>query len=334
MARLDRIAPARAIAQAGAVIGREFDHRLLAAAAGLDEAVLQQGLIQLVASGLVFVRGASPEATYSFKHALVRDAAYGSMLKATRRHLHGLIAHQIENAHTDIAASPPEVVAHHFGEAGQRTKAAHYWQVAGQRALERSAYREAITNLRRALELIEAVNEQDRARTELDLQIGLAIALHAVKGQSAVEVAQAYERARSLCDEVDDVRQRCRVLVGLYRFFAGRGQGKIALELADQLLSLAQQSRDPDLLLQAYMANGTMRLFAGDLADSLAHSSEAIARYSAEKHRDYVVRFTLDPGVTSLSRSSWTFLAAWIPGPSHREERDNTRARPAARSCA
>ena len=204
----------------------------------MDDAVLQKGLLHLVASGLVFARGIPPEAIYSFKHALVRDAAYGGMLRSTRQQLHGRIALHLENAPTEVAASQPEILAHHFGEAGQRAKAAHFWQAAGRRALERSAYREAVMNLSKAIELIDAVNEQDRARTELDLQIALAIALHAVKGQAAEEVAKAYERARSLCAEVDDIAQRCRVLVGLYRFFAGRGQGRIALEACGSITLL------------------------------------------------------------------------------------------------
>jgi class 3 adenylate cyclase len=311
MARLDCIASAKAVAQAGAAIGREFDHKLLAAAADIDDAVLQRGLLNLVAAGLVFARGTPPDALYSFKHALVRDAAYAGMLRSTRQQLHGRIALQLENAPTDVSASQPEILAHHFGEAGQRAKAAHYWQAAGRRALERSAYREAVTNLTRAIGLIDAVNEQDRARTELDLQIALAIALHAVKGQAAEEVAKAYERARSLCAEVDDVAQRCRVLMGLYRYFGGRGQKQAASELVDQFFAVAQQSQDPALLLQAYMAKGTAELINGNLVDSLAHLDEAIARYSAEKYRDDVVRFSLDPGVVSLSRSSWVL---WLLG--------------------
>src|SRR5262249_11281090 len=132
-----------------------------------------------------------------------------------------------------------------------------------------------------------------------------------VKGQAAEEVANAYERARSLCAEIDDVAQRCRVLMGLSRYFGGRGQRKIALELMDELFSLAQQSQDRDLLVQGYMGKGTVELLAGNLVGSLPHLDEAIARYSAEKHRDHIVRFSLDPGVVSLSRSSW---GLWMLG--------------------
>jgi hypothetical protein len=180
--------------------------------------------------------------------------------------------------------------------------AAEYWQRAGERALQRSAHLEAASHLTRGLEVIKAVQPgRDRDRRELNLQLALAAALHASKAQSAPEVREAYERARQLCEQLDDAPQLFRVLMGLFR--SSSGSPGAAADLVDQLLKLVEQTQDPDLLIEAHMAYGTAQMHWGNLATGLHHLDESIARYVPERHRSHIVRFSLDPGVNSLSRA-------------------------------
>jgi predicted ATPase len=183
MARLDRVPGVKEVAQIGACIGREFPHALLAAVAPLGETELVQALDQLGRAELVFRRGTPPDATYSFKHALVRDAAYQSLLKSRRQLLHATIAAALEQDFSETAATEPEVLAHHCSEAGLAEKAVSYWHQAGQLAIRRSAMTEAVAHLRTGLEVLAALPDGvARARKELDLQLNLGHALMALKG--------------------------------------------------------------------------------------------------------------------------------------------------------
>ena len=257
MARLDRLAVVKEVAQLGAVLGREFAYELLRAVAPLDEATLQQALARLVEAELLYQRGLPPQATYVFKHALIQDAAYQSLLKSTRQQLHQRIVQVLEARFPETAETQPELLAHHYTEAGLPAPAIPYWQRAGQRALARSANLEAVSHLTTGLEVLQGLPEtRERARQELDLQITLALALHASKGQAAPEVERAYARARELCAQVEDAPQLFGALLGLYRFYGGGGKYQTARELVEQLYSLAQRAQDPDLLLEAHMAAG------------------------------------------------------------------------------
>ena len=222
MARLDRLAGAKEVAQIGAVIGREFGYELLAAVSPLGEAELREALDQLVASELVFVRGAPPTATYTFKHALVQDAAYASLLKSRRQQLHARIARELEGRWPEVREARPELLAHHFAEAGLPDKAAAYGLEAGRAAFRRSAVTEAVVHLPRALGLLTRVPEDDdRRRLELDLQVALGHALIAAKGYGVPGVGEAFARARELATAADTALQISMLSgIGAYHYHA------------------------------------------------------------------------------------------------------------------
>src|SRR5262245_16341135 len=200
MARLDRLSTVREIAQLGATLGREFSYELLHAVSPVDEGTLQQGLRQLVEAELVYQRGVPPQATYTFKHALIQDAAYQSLLKSTRRRYHKQIAQALEERFAEVKETQPELLAHHYTEAGLIEQAIPYWQRAGERASQRSANAEAIGHLTKGLELLKALPDTPgRIQQELSLQLALGDAFMAAKGYATSEVANTYTRALELC---------------------------------------------------------------------------------------------------------------------------------------
>jgi len=221
-ARLDQLGPAKGTAQLGATIGRKFPAALLQAVTPLDEALVCQDLTQLVEAELLYQRGAGASAVYVFKHALIQEAAYASLVRKTRQQYHQHIAQVLETQFPDTVSTQPELLAHHYTEAGLNGPAVDYWQRAGQDTLERSAYVEATSHLTTGLEVLKRLpHTPERHRLELGLQLTLALALHASKGQPAPEVERAYARARALCGQVDDTPQLFRALLGLYRFYGG-----------------------------------------------------------------------------------------------------------------
>jgi predicted ATPase len=186
MARLDRLVTAKAVAQYAAVIGRQFSYDLLHTVSQLDEAMLQHELDRLVEAEIVYQRGMPPQSTYVFKHPLIQDAAYASLLKSTRQHYHQQIAQVLETQFAEVAQTQPELLAHHYMEAGSTEQAVHYWQQAGQSAVERSAHPEAITDLRKGLTLLQTLPEtRERLQREVDMLIALGASLHATQGPSA-----------------------------------------------------------------------------------------------------------------------------------------------------
>jgi predicted ATPase len=208
MARLDRLAAAKLVAQLGAVIGRTFAYDLVQAVVPLDAATLQGALVQLVEAELVVQRGMLPQAAYTFKHALIQDAAYQSLLRSTRQQYHQRLAQVLEARLPDLVETEPEQVAHHYTEAGCPAQAIPYWQRAGQHALRRSANLEAVRHLTTGIELLAILPETPaRAQQELDLQLALGSALMATKGTAAPEVEQSHARARALCAQVGDTPQ-------------------------------------------------------------------------------------------------------------------------------
>ena len=225
MARLDRLGSAKAVAQTGAVIGRTFSLELLAAASGVPTNILEASLAQLVRAELIQQRGVPPLAIYTFGHALIQEVAYQSLLKSRRRHLHAKIARALERHFPEVGRTKPELLAHHATEAGLVELAIGYWQRAGERAAERSANKEAVAHLQKGLELIRLLPEGEAQRQrELDLLVALGVPLRAVKGISAKEVGECYERARQLCEEIGAVKRLFPVLWGLWAFFRGRGE--------------------------------------------------------------------------------------------------------------
>jgi len=283
LARLDRLSPeAKEIAQTGAAIGREFTDDLIRTVSPLPEAPLQSALEQLAVSQLIFRRGSS---AYSFKHALVQDTAYGTLLRSKRQLLHARIARALEE-NPDIAVTQPEVLAHHFTEADLTENAIAYWRKAGQRAAERSAHAEAIAHLRKGLLLVERVAEPaDRARRELDLQLVLAPVLISTKSWSAPEVEQAYLRARDLCRQAGDVAQLFTVSWGLWLVYQQRCEFKTARELLDELFAIARQSADQALLLQAHHAAWTTLHNLPELNACQEHLEAGLALYQPDAYR-------------------------------------------------
>jgi len=244
MARLDRLGTAKEIAQLGATLGREFNYELLAAVSPLDENTLQQGLKRLAESELVFQSGLPPQARYLFKHALVQDTAYHSLLKSRRQQLHQQVAQVLETQFPQTVETQPELIAHHYTEAGLIEQAIPYWQQAGERATQRSAYVEAISHLTRGLEVLKTLRDTpERAQQELTLQLALGPAVFAVKGYTSAEVEQTGIRARELCQQLGESPQLMPVLARLWVFYQNRGELQTAHELAEQLMRLAQSAQ-------------------------------------------------------------------------------------------
>jgi predicted ATPase len=305
MARLDRLAPVKTVAQLGAVLGREFAYEVVAAVSPLREPALPDALDQLVGAGLLFCRGQPPKAHYRFKHALVQDAAYASLLKSTRQQLHMRIATVLEARFPALAETEPEVLARHYTEAGLPAHAIPYWQRAGERAVQGSAYAEAISHLTTALELLSLLPDTpERTRQELDLQVTMGPALIATKSQAAPEVEQAYARARALCQQLGETPQLFSVLRGLWAFYVTRGELETAHELGDQLLRMAQQVQDPALLLEAHRALGTTLSYLGEFVAGLAHFTQSRPLYDPQQHRSHTVRYAQDSGVICLAYMS------------------------------
>jgi predicted ATPase/class 3 adenylate cyclase len=298
LARLDRLGSVKDVAQLGAALGREFSYALLAAVSPLPDAALQGALHQLVQAELVFCRGQPPEATYRFKHALVQDAAYGSLLRSVRQELHAKIAQVLEARFPTLVATEPEVVARHYAEAGLSVQAIPYWQRAGQRALERSAHVEAIGHLTTALKLLETLPDTpERTQQELVLQMALGTSLVATRGLSAPEAEQAYVRARELCQQVGDAPHLFPVLWGLCAAHIQQGKLRIAHDLGEQCLTLAQRIQDSALLLEAHTLLGACLYCIGELAPTRAHLEQGIALYDPDQHRSHAFQYGFEPGV-------------------------------------
>src|SRR6266545_3649463 len=278
LARLDRLGTVKSLAQLGATLGHEFSYELLHAVSPWDESTLQQGLHQLVAAELLYQRGLPPQATYLFKHTLIQDAAYQSLLKRTRQRHHQRIAQVLEAQFPETAATQPELLAHHYTEAGLAAPAVGYWQRAGQQASDRSAYLEAVSHCTTGLELLQTLPETPaRAQQELDVQIALGPALSVTKGIAAPEVEQTYARARALCAQVGETPQLFPTLQGLCQCYYGRGALPTARELGEQLLRLAQREAVPTHLLEAHDGLGSTLFYLGDYPTAWVHLEQGIA---------------------------------------------------------
>jgi predicted ATPase len=291
MARLDRLTTAKAVAQLGATLGRTFAYELLHAVSQLDEAALQRELGRLVEAELLYQRGQPPQATYQFKHALIQEAAYQSLLKSTRQWYHERIAQVLAAQFAETVEAQPELLAHHYTEAGLNAQAVGYWQRAGQRASTRSAYVEAIAHLTKGLEVLTTLPDNpERAQQELALHIMLGPALMNTKGFMAPEVERVYARARALCQQVGDARQLFRVLWGLFYWHMVLGELQRAREVGEELLGVAQQLQDPELFVVAHRAQGNALFWRGELGLALTHAQHGLARYDPQQMRDHAVR--------------------------------------------
>jgi predicted ATPase len=319
MARLDRLGPAKEVAQIGAAIGREFSHALLAAVVRKPEPELASALDRIIAAGLLFRQGVPPYATYLFKHALVQDAAYSTLLREWRRALHARIAETLEGQFAEIAESQPELLARHCTEAGLIEMAARLWGKAGQRSLERSAYVEALEQLTRALAHI-ATLPATRAlrREEINLQVALMNTLSNVKGMAVPETKAAVERARLLIEQAeargeppDDPLLLFSVL---YRFWVATlvaFNGDVLRELAAQFLTFAEKQGATVPLMVGHRIMGSTLATTGDFAGALAHFDQSLGLYDPAEHRPLAARFGHDTRVSALY---WRAVALWVRG--------------------
>lgn len=301
LARLDRLGPARETAQLAAALGREFPHELLAAVSPLGDTELRAALARIVDAGLVFSRGSPPDATYTFKHALVRDAAYAGLLKSRRLQIHSRIAEVLKDRFSEQVATAPEVLAHHYGEAGLTELAIASWERAGTHALERSACIEAVAHYRAGLAWLERLPQDRRYEPELSLQIGLGSALSSIKGYADLETGAVYQRARQLCLKIDDPRRLFPVLYGLWNFENVGGRHENAKSIAEDLVALAEQHGDSGPIIAGYSALGTTLTFMGAWPQAHASFEKCTALYDVEKHASMWLEYTEDPCVAAYT---------------------------------
>jgi tetratricopeptide (TPR) repeat protein len=314
MARLDRLDTAKSIAQLGATIGRRVPYALLQAVWQQDEEVLQRELERLVEAELVYQRGLPPQAVYVFKHALIQETAYQSLLKRTREHYHQRIAQVLVEQFPETAALQPELLAHHYTEAGLGEQALPYWQQAGEFAVERSANAEAVSHFMKGLEILKNLPAMpEHTQWELNLQLALAPPLRMIKGHTAPEVEQAYTRAHELSQQVGDELQQFAALMSLWRLYLNRTQLRTARELAEQCLSLAQHVQDSRLLQEANFILGQTLLFQEEPVSARVHLERGIALYEARKGHSQVFSGGIDYGVSCLSCLAWVLWKLGYP---------------------
>jgi len=313
MARLDRLAPVKTVAQLGATLGRTFPYDLLHAVAPFEDATLQTGLRQLVEAELLYQHGVPPQATYTFKHALIQDAAYQSLLRSTRQQYHQRIAQVLEEQFPESATTQPELLAQHYTEAGLREQAIVYWQRAGQRAVAHSAHLEAISHFTYGLDLLHSLPDTpQRVQQELTLRIALGTPLIATRGYTAPDVAQTYSRALELCQHVGETLQFFPAMAGLFTFYLVRGELHTAQSLSSRFLRLVQEVQDPALLPEAHTGQGVIAYYLGDFASAREHCERGLALYTLAPHRSRAVLYQ-DPRVVCLSHAAPTLWSLGYP---------------------
>jgi class 3 adenylate cyclase/tetratricopeptide (TPR) repeat protein len=314
MARLDRLAPVREVAQIGAVAGREFHYELLYAVAGLPSERLEDALEQLVRSELIFRRGENPHAVYTFKHTLVRDAAYASLLKSRRAHLHAAIANALEQRFPDIAQTQPETLAHHLTEAGLIEKAIGYWLQAGKNAALRSANLEAIAHLRRGIALISRLPAgAGRDRSELDFQLVLGPCLIATQGPAASTAVATFTRARELCERLRQPPEYLQVMFWQATVSVVRGELLQALEAVEGMPSVAEARGNRGALLNVIRGRAMILMFMGRIVEAREELERAVEMFGASEEADRLAARAAgqDAGVAMLALQAWVL---WLLG--------------------
>src|SRR5882672_12935339 len=313
-ARLYRLAPVREVAQIGAVVGRERSYELLSTVAGLPKERLEEALAQLVRSELIFCRGEIPQAVYTFKHALVRDAAYSGLLKSRRAALHATIADAFEQRFPEIVEAHPESLAHHLTEAGLFEKAEAYWLQAGKKAAMRSANLEAIAHLQRGIEasghLADGVRKD---RLELDFQLALGPSLIATQGPASNKAMATFARARELCERLGDPPEQLQVMFWLATASVIRGELPLAQETIAALLHLAETRGARPELLNAMRGQAMIRLFMGRLTGAREAIERAVEAFDASSEEERLAARAAgqDAGVADLALMSWPL---WLLG--------------------
>jgi predicted ATPase len=314
MARLDRLSAAKEVAQRAAVLGREFGYPLLAAVTDIGEAALRQGLERLADAEILFARGEPPATTYTFKHALIQETAYQSLLKRTRQQLHARTAQVLEERFPERAASEPELIARHYDHAGLIERAVTHYQRAGERATERSANEEAIGRLRRALDLVATLPEtRERDQMEFGLQMAIGAPLMAARGWSHPENEQTYARARELASHIGGSPELARVLVGLSAALSIKGEFATSLEVAREALTAAERTGAAFDLVSAHEEVGVSLLFQGQFSLALHHFEQSIASYDPSEHGSLAYAAGQDRGVFSHSLGGWCHASRGHP---------------------
>jgi class 3 adenylate cyclase/predicted ATPase len=301
LARLDRLGPtAKEIAQIGAAIGRDFSYELMAAVAQRAPAELRDALSRLVDAGLVFQRGVPPDAVYLFKHALVQDAAYGTLLRSPRQQLHARIAEVLEAHFPELIDTQPELVAQHYAEAGLAEKSVAYWGKAAHRSTSRSAMAEAAAQFQRGLDQLALLPDSpERQRQELELRNALGAVLQSAKGYGAPETGRALARARELWEQLGSPSEFLEVPYRQAVYHGLRGELDLALRLSEDLLRLSHQRNDSGGMFRGHTSCGLNLMFAGRFALSRSHLEEALALYDPISHRSVVHQATSRPNIVS-----------------------------------
>jgi class 3 adenylate cyclase/predicted ATPase len=320
MARLDRLGSAREVAQIGSVIGRGFSYNLLKAVAGMDDAPLEAALEKLSDADIVLVEGVPPDSEYRFKHALIQDAAYENLLKSRRHVLHHRVTEALRETSADKAAAEPELIAHHFTEAGLIEEAIEWWGKAGQRSLERSAFVEAVKHFSRALSQIATLPATPTLRREeIKLQVALITPLIHVNGFAAPETKAAVERANLLIERAEAIHEGPEDLVLLFSVLYGLwvaqavafNDSDLVLELAKQTMAHAERRRATVPLMIGHRLMGTSLLYRGDFIESRKHFGQVIELYDPAEHRPLATRLGHDLRAAALSFRSW---GVWLLG--------------------
>jgi class 3 adenylate cyclase/tetratricopeptide (TPR) repeat protein len=310
MARLDRLEGDRELAQLAAALGREFSYELLAAVATLGETALQAELAKLLRAEILYQKGRLPRCSYVFRHALLEDALYNSLVKSKRQQFHGRIADVLEARLMQSAATQPELLAHHFTEAGLTDRAVHYWLKAALRSRERSAEIEAISHLTRAqVVLLTLAESPERDARELELLIPLGTAYIASRGYAAPEVGPVFRRARELCERVGQPPQLFALMLGTWEWHTVRGDLRLCTELAAEGMELAARLEDPGMLMEALFMAGETMLYRGDFADARDCFASAVADYDdRERTKLWAAHTSHNAGIThraNLAVSLW-----------------------------
>ncbi len=312
MARLHRLDINLDVVQMAASIGREFPYELLLIVSNLEAPKLQTELGKLVKAEILLQRGRGSRMTYSFKHALLQDAAYQSMLKRKRQQFHQVIAETIERTFPDLCADTPEVLAQHFAEAGLAQRAIEFWDLASVRSLKRSAHREAIEQLTRGIDLIRTLPEsRDLILQQIDLHVRLGVSLQSTKGYSAPEVETNYLRAQELCEQLGDTEKVFPVIYGLFRYFMLRANYAKSRELAAQLVEMAEESQNPSFLVAAHRAMAAPLVYQGEHEAALHHFACVLKIEATAELRNSYHYEVVDPWIVSRSYMAW---ALWLLG--------------------
>jgi class 3 adenylate cyclase/tetratricopeptide (TPR) repeat protein len=332
MARLDRLGAAKEVAQVGAVIGREFSRDLVAALSPVGEPELDEALDRLTSSAVVFGRGQPPWTAFIFKHALVQDAAYASLLRSKRQELHRRIAETLESGYPERVRTEPEVVAHHYAQAGQALHAARYSAAAAMRALDRSANVEALGQSAKGLELLAGVAQStDRDGLELGLRILQGAAYRAVKGFASSDVERSFTRALELSERLDDIPRLIDVRRGLFSYYYARGALALAREQGQHVATLGQRMNDRGSQMLGYWMLGCMAFWQGDYATARQELEDAVALYDPNEQKSKTLALQIDPGVNALCHLSWVL---WVLGYPDRAIQTSDRAIRTARELA